>query len=185
MPFIATRPGADGAAPNHELAFSQRPEVYAAWQQLIGSIRSGMDLRRYELVTLAAARRLKSSYCVLAHGSVLMENDLLDAGALTALVTDPPGAAPAALSEVDRAVIALAEQVVDDATAVSQATIDHLRSLGLTDADVFDVIATATARCFFSKTLDAVGAQADAKFQSLDPALRDALTVGRPIADAE
>jgi alkylhydroperoxidase family enzyme len=184
MPFIATRPGADDDAPNHELAFSQRPEVYAAWQQLIGAIRSGMDQRRYELVTVAAARRLRSSYCVLAHGSVLIDEDLLDAGALTALVTDPAGAASTVLSEVDRAVIALAEQVVDDATAISQATIDHLLAVGLTDADVFDVIVTATARCFFSKTLDAVGAQADPKFRSLDPALRDALTVGRPIAEA-
>jgi hypothetical protein len=32
-----------------------------------------MDLRRYELATLAAARRLRSSYCCLAHGRVLAE----------------------------------------------------------------------------------------------------------------
>ena len=55
---------------NHERAFAERPEVYAAWQQLNGSIKAGMDLRRYELATLAAARRLRSSYCCLAHGSV-------------------------------------------------------------------------------------------------------------------
>src|SRR5512142_1529437 len=58
---------------NYERAFEQRPEVYAAWQQLNGAIKGGMDLRRYELATLAAARRLRSSYCCLAHGSVLLE----------------------------------------------------------------------------------------------------------------
>ena len=40
------------------------------------------------------------------------------------------------------------------------------------------------ARCFFSKTLDALGAQADPVFAELDPELRDALTVGRPIAES-
>jgi alkylhydroperoxidase family enzyme len=59
--------------PNHERAFAERPEVYAAWFQLNGAIKAGMDLRRYELATLAAARRLRSSYCCLAHGSVLMQ----------------------------------------------------------------------------------------------------------------
>jgi len=59
--------------PNHARAFAARPEVYAAWQQLNGAIKERMDLRRYELATLAAARRLRSSYCCLAHGSVLLE----------------------------------------------------------------------------------------------------------------
>ena len=46
------------------------------------------------------------------------------------------------------------------------------------------VAAAAAARCFFSKTLDALGAQADPVFAELDPELRDALTVGRPIAES-
>jgi hypothetical protein len=35
-----------------------------------------MDPRRYELVTLAAARVLRSSYCSLAHGKTLAEQFL-------------------------------------------------------------------------------------------------------------
>src|SRR5258708_35287642 len=60
-------------ATNYERAFQQRPAVYAAWGQLNGAIKAQMDLRRYELATLAAARRLRSSYCCLAHGRVLAE----------------------------------------------------------------------------------------------------------------
>jgi hypothetical protein len=45
-----------------------------------------------------------------------------------------------------------------------------------------DVVLTAAARCFFSKTLDALGAEPDSAYWNLDPGLRDALTVGRPIA---
>jgi alkylhydroperoxidase family enzyme len=58
---------------NYERTFAERPEVYTAWGQLSGAIKAGMDLRRYELATLAAARRLRSSYCCLAHGTVLQE----------------------------------------------------------------------------------------------------------------
>ena len=76
----------------------------------------------------------------------------------------------------------LADKVADDATAVTQADIDRLRGLGLADAEIFDVVAAASARCFFSKTLDALGVQPDARFGDLEPAaLREQLTVGRPI----
>ena len=86
------------------------------------------------------------------------------------------------LSATDVAVMDLAVKVADDATSIQQADIDHLRSLGLSDADIFDVVLAATARCFFSKTLDALGVEPDVKYAELDPALRDALTVGRAIA---
>ena len=53
---------------NYERAFELRPEVYAAWVQLNSAIKAGMDLRRYELATLAAARPLRSSYCAWRTG---------------------------------------------------------------------------------------------------------------------
>ena len=40
---------------NYERAFADRPDVFAARGQLNGAIKAGMDLRRYELATLAAA----------------------------------------------------------------------------------------------------------------------------------
>ncbi|HWI71126.1 MAG TPA: carboxymuconolactone decarboxylase family protein [Baekduia sp.] len=167
---------------NYERAFAHRPDVYAAWQQLNGAIKAGMDPRRYELATLAAALRLRSSYCALAHSSVMLDNGLADADELQAVVADRRAAG---LSEAEVAIMDLAEQVAADAGAVTPADHDRLRALGLTDTDIFDVVVAASARCFFSKTLDAVGAEADAKYGALEPAaLRDALTVGRPIASA-
>ena len=88
---------------------------------------------------------------------------------------------PDGLDEADRAIMAFAEQVVADATAITQADVDELRTHGLTDEEIFDVVLAATIRCFFSKTLDALGVQPDAEFGQLDPAFREALTVGRPI----
>lgn len=48
--------------PNYIKAFSNHPEVYDAWTKLIGEIRAKMRLRRYELVTFAAAMALGCSY---------------------------------------------------------------------------------------------------------------------------
>ncbi len=163
---------------NYERAFGERPEAYAAWGQLNGAIKAGMDTRRYELATLAAARRLRSSYCCLAHGTILQERfgePVLD------IALDHRAAG---LDEVDVAVMNLAERVVDDATSISDAELQRLRDLGLSEAEIMDVVLAAAARCFFSKTLDALGVRPDASYRDLDPELRDALVVGRPIADA-
>jgi uncharacterized peroxidase-related enzyme len=174
--FEANRAPA-GHVPNYVHAFAARPAVYEAWKQLNGAIKESMDLRRYELATLAAATALKSSYCSLAHGQVLADK-FYTAEEVVALVEEPPN------DPVDRAVMAFARKVALAADTVTQADVDELRALGLSDADVLDVVLAATARCFFSKTLDALGAPADAKFNALEPALREALTVGRPIATA-
>ena len=68
-----------GYVPNFTRVFAHRPEVYEAWLQLRDAILASMDTRRYELVTVAAARRLRSSYCTLVHGKVLADRFLAPA----------------------------------------------------------------------------------------------------------
>jgi hypothetical protein len=46
-----------------------------------------------------------------------------------------------------------------------------------------DVVLAASARCFFSKTLDALGVLPDAAYRELPEDVQEALVVGRPIAD--
>jgi uncharacterized peroxidase-related enzyme len=167
-----------GYVPNYTRVFAHRPAVYRAWRQLVGEISGAMDTRRYELVTLAAARRLRSSYCMLAHGSVLADK-FLGAERVRDVAVDHRAAG---LDDVDVAVMDLAEKVVTDATSVTPGDIDRLRDLGLSDEDIVDVVLAATARCFFSKTLDALGAEPDAAYGGVEPELREALVVGRPIA---
>jgi hypothetical protein len=59
------------------------------------------------------------------------------------------------------------------------------RPASLAPLSAASTAAPRAARCFFSKLLDALGAQPDSSFNLLDPALRDALTVGRPVAIAD
>src|SRR5436309_4825679 len=122
---------------NYERAFAERPEVYAAWQQLNGAVKAGMDLRRYELATLAAARRLRSSYCSLAHGSVLIERF---GEPVREIALDR---ASAGLDEVDLAVMDLAERVVDDASSIGDGDLQRLRDLGLSETEIMDVVLAA------------------------------------------
>ncbi|MGH2995104.1 MAG: carboxymuconolactone decarboxylase family protein [Gaiellaceae bacterium] len=160
--------------------FAHRPAAFRAWQQLSGAIRQTMDARRYELATLAAARRLKSSYCMLAHGSVLSER-FFESARVRDLAVDHR---TAGLDPVDVAVMDLAEKVAADATSVTESDVRRLRDLGLSDAEVVDVVLAAAARSFFSKVLDGLGAEPDAAYAALDAELRDSLTVGRQIAQS-
>jgi alkylhydroperoxidase family enzyme len=160
---------------NFERAFADRPDVYAAWRQLLTAIKANMDQRRYELATFAAAQRLRSTYCSIMHGNVLRDELGED---ILAIVNDRERT----LDAVDLAVMDLAERVVVDATSIEEDDLQRLRDLGLTDAEIMDVVLSAAARCFLAKTIDGVGVRADAEFQELAPELQAAFVVGRPIA---
>ena len=145
-----------GYVTTDSILFSLRPGVHAAWRELVRVIRTTIHLRRYELVTIAAARALGCRACVSAHGAVLLRNQFVDRPQLEAIVRDFH-AADADLDPVEVAVMDLAEKVAIEAHRVGPADIDGLRSLGLEDAEIFDVVLVAAARAFYSKTLESLG----------------------------
>jgi len=170
-----------GHVPNFVRAFGHRPEVLEAWETLLGKIKETMPFRRYEIATIGAARAIRSSYCMLAHGSNLMR-DGMSPEDLGTLARDGGGAG---FTEAEEAIFAFAAKVAREANTVTQADIDGLRAHGLTDPEIFDVAAAAGARCFLSKVADAMGAQPDAHYNGLSDSLRAALVVGRPIETAD
>lgn len=166
-----------GYVPNYVKAFGLRPSAFRAWTNLASTIASTMDRRLYELVSVAAARAQRSSYCTLAHGRVLLTGHMSE-DALQRFVES--GSADG-LTDLESAVVAFADKVTRDAPSVSQADVDELRRLGLSEEQVLDVALATAARNFFSRVLDAVGAEPDAVYRELPDGLRDALTVGRGI----
>ena len=118
--YYRSQHAAWGFLPNYATAFSTRTDVVRAWNALSTTIRDGMDRRRYEIATIAAAR-----------------------------------------------------------------AVDRLRDVGLSDADVADVVFASSARCFFTAVLDGLGAQLDPQTaKTFPPALLESMTVGRPVAGA-
>jgi uncharacterized peroxidase-related enzyme len=165
-----------GFVPNYAKAFCHRPELMARWGQMLAEIKRPMDRRRFELATFAAAVELRHSACALAHGRALREFH-----ADAQIVAIAEGREESVLPRAEQALLRFARQVARDASRVTAQDIADLRAEDYGDAEIFDIAAAAAGRAFFTKLLDAMGVLADAPFLDMQPALRDALTVGRAI----
>ena len=170
-----------GFLPNYAAAFSTRPDVARAWDTLNTAIREGMDRRRFEIATIAAARALRSTYCTAAH-SKFLRDECGDEATMRSIAAEPSGAA---LGPQDRAVYEFAGKVAVDASRVEQADVDRLRAAGLSDGDIADVVFAAAARSFFTRVIDGLGAQLDAQTAETFPGdVLESMIVGRPVAPA-
>jgi uncharacterized peroxidase-related enzyme len=169
-----------GFVPNYAKAFSHRPEVMARWGMVLAEIQRPMSPRRFELVTFAAAVEIRNTACSLAHGKALTE--FFTEEEVCAMAK---GEFSSSVSEAEQAMMRFARQVAKDASRVTSGDVDLLKKHGFTDAEVFDIAATAAGRAFFTKILDALGVEGDSSFMKLDRSFREPLTVGRPIAIRE
>lgn len=177
--YYARQRAAWGFLPDYAAAFSTRPDIAAIWDQLNGAIRGGMDRRRFEIATIAAARALRSTYCTAAHSGFL--RDVCgDEATMQAIAEQPDGSS---LAPPDRAVYAFAAKVAADASSIEQADVDRVKAeAGLSDAELADVVFAAAARSFFTRVLDGLGARLDRQTaETFSPDLRAAMVVGREI----
>lgn len=169
-----------GYVPNYVKAFSIHPEVYDAWTKFIGAIRSKMRIRRYELVTFAAAMTLECTYCMLAHGAILRKN-FFNADQLMAIVKDFRNAG---LSPEEIALMSFAQKIILNAHQINQEDVEVLRKFGFTDEEILDVVLATTARSFFSKSLDSLDAKPDEIYLQLEPELIQVLAMGRQFPES-
>lgn len=160
-----------GYVPNYAKVFSLRPEVLESWRVFQGSIRKNLRLRRYELITLAAAKALNCRYCILAHGAILNKNGV-SVDQLRAILTNYH---EAGLASDEVAIMDFAQKIIRSANEMTQTDIDVLRAIGLDDNEVLDITLTATMRSFASKTFDALGAEPDEVYNELEKQLSDLL----------
>jgi uncharacterized peroxidase-related enzyme len=163
-PLFEAERAAKGYVPNYTRLFALAPDAYAAWEQLVTAVRNGMDLRRYELVTLAAARALRSAYCSLAHAKVLRDRFYGD-DELRAVAADHRDAG---LDPLDVAIMDFAARIAVDQHAATEADVAALRELGLSDTDFFQIVLAVGVRRFFSGVLDTVRAEPDASLRDLE-----------------
>jgi uncharacterized peroxidase-related enzyme len=113
---------------------------------------------------------------MLAHGALLRKN-FFSADELAAIVKDFRNAG---LTPEEVAIMSFAQKITTQAYQVSEQDLDELRGYGLTDEEILDVVLACTARNFFSKTLDALGAVPDDVYKEFEPELLQLLASGRP-----
>ncbi|SDT49710.1 uncharacterized peroxidase-related enzyme [Pseudarthrobacter equi] len=158
-----------GHVPSHTKAMSLNPEAYLAWEALTRAISSSLGLRRYELVTLAAAQALGSSHCRLAHGKKTLT--IMGEEELAAIARDFHQAGLPA-SEV--AMMDYAVKLSTDAAGMADPDAQRLRDLGFSDREIADITLAAAARNFFSRALLALNVDLDVP-EGLSPGLQAAL----------
>ena len=176
LEMYARQQSAWGYVPNYAKVFCHRPEVMVRWAKLLAEVRRPLDARRFELVTFAAAHELRHTSCALAHGKALTE--FFDDEEICAIAEEET---VDALTDAEKEMINFARKIARDASKITSGDVEALKQKGFSDADVFDIAATAAARSFFTKLLDALGSEPDSAFLSLNEGLRKSLTVGRPI----
>ena len=110
-----------GYLPNYAPAFATRPDVARAWTALSNAVGKGMDRRRFELATIAAARAYRSTYCMAAHLKFLRD-DCGDEETMRVIAADPSGAA---LDPADKAVMDFATLVAQDASSITAEDVEE------------------------------------------------------------
>jgi uncharacterized peroxidase-related enzyme len=160
--------------------FTARPDLLPIYTDFSDRIRAGfsLGLREWRLITLIAAKHIPSTYCSHVYGKQLI-GDLGSKDAVMAVRRDfrSAGGSEGGLSDRDIEMLAYAEKITQDASGISQADIDRLRSVGFTDREICDIALCAAFRCFVSRFFDATGAGPEAAFIDGDEAFRTAMTV--------
>ncbi len=162
-------------------AWGHRPDLqdglFELARQAVGPLE--LDLRRRGVLVAACASAFGDSYCSLAWGTRL-------AGA-----ADPDTAAAVlrgedtGLSPAERAMAGWARAVARDPSRTTAADVRSLREAGLTDAEIVGITVFVALRLAFATVNGALGALPDAALRTTaPPAVLDAVTFGRPVADA-
>ncbi len=161
-----------GYVPSHTRVMADNPAAVHAFTDLIRASRRTMDLRRYELVTLAAAQAIGSQACRLAHGRKALK--AIDEAQLVRIARD---FRDAGLSEAEVAMMEFAQKVSLDSRAMTDADSLRLRELGFSDHEIVDIALAAAARNYYSRVLHALAVPADVP-PDLSEELREALLAG-------
>lgn len=167
----------DGYVNNLTRAWCWRPDVLMSFQDVRNDLlaESGLSPREAAVMVAATAAARGDASCALAWGARLAEltSEATAAAVLQGLDADLPNR--------EAALAGWSRQVVADPNATTQADLDGLRKAGLSDREIFEATTWIAFRLAFSTVNDALGAPPDAQLaEKASPAIRDAVTYGRP-----
>jgi alkylhydroperoxidase family enzyme len=138
---------------------------------------AGLSTRDKAMLVIGQSSTIGDSYCSLAWGRWLTESD----GAGTAAAALRGDEAP--FTERERALAKWARKIAGDPNGTTPQDVQRLRNAGFDDPQILALTAYTAARLALSMINDALGARPDlALADMLDPAVRAAVTWGRPPA---
>jgi uncharacterized peroxidase-related enzyme len=171
----------DGYVSNLTRLWSWRPDIFEAFNNLRNLLteQAALSLRERAILVCATAANLGDSYCALAWGKTLATTCSPTAAAEVLKCKEPEE-----LTAREKALTTWAGQVVHRPNSITAEDVDHLRRVGLTDQEIFDVTAFVAFRVAFSTVNDALGAQPDRQLAAAAPsAVRESVVYGRRISD--
>ncbi len=156
--------------------WSARPDMILPIEHLLHQMRDkfSLGLVNFRLITLIAAKYVPSSYC--EHVYFFTLSKMLGREQALAVQADYRNAG---LTEQQVAMLEYAEQITRDASKITEADIERLRAVGLSDLNIADIALAASFRNFMSRYFDAVGATVEPAFLDADPAIRERMAVGK------
>ena len=145
-----------GYVPSHTKVLAMNPGAYDAWSTLVSAIAGSLGMRRYELVTLAAALGIGSAHCRLAHGNKALK--FFDEQQLLGIARDYRNAG---LDEAEVAMMDFALKLSTDSAAMDESDSLRLREFGFSDREIVDITLAAAARNYLSRILQALAVDID------------------------
>lgn len=70
------------------------------------------------------------------------------------------------LNPQDQAILAFTEKITRESWTIQDADVEHLRSVGLSDQEILDVVLIASYYNFIDRVADALGVEVDKQFRS-------------------
>jgi len=167
---------ADGYVSNHTRLWGWRPEVWAGFFGTRQTLIAGSSLTPTDVALLnaAAAAARRSSYCALAWGTRLAGQIGAESAARVLDGSD------AGIGGRETELANWACRVATDPTSTTKDDVARLRSVGLTDREIFEATGVVAMRLAFTAVNDALGALPDAQLAADAPdPVRAAVSYGR------
>lgn len=154
-----------GFLPNVFAAYTIRPDHLLRWIKFFNAImraESGLTAAEREMIGVVVSAENRCLYCLVSHGAELRQ--LLDDAVLADQLSYDYRRAP--LDARTRAMLDYAVKLTRTPVECCEADIEHLRSCGFSDRDIFDIAETAAMFNFTNRLASATGMQPNRAYYS-------------------
>lgn len=163
-----------GFVPNVFRAYSYRPERLSAWfahYKQLHEPTANLDAADRELIAVVVSAYNRCTYCVVSHGHALRvalgeTPQAADAQVLADYVAT--NWRHAGLDERRSAICEFAEKLTARPAEMTEADLERLRAVGLTDHEVWDVAEIAAMYNFTNRMAQATGQLPNEEYHYLD-----------------